>query len=128
MLLQQALHRPGTCPSPGRATACPSTCIATGLPPNTRRIQGRQGATARWEGTSTQLAARAWRLTQRGIATRGTKVRPLWDLRWHGENQAVANPQLASILGVCPLCGHPHCSKTHILCNSVQVSPPKATA
>ena len=48
-----------------------------------------RGATARWEGTSTQLAARAWRLTQRGIAKRGTKVRHLWDLRWHGENQAV---------------------------------------
>ena len=76
-----------------------------------------RGATARWEGTSTQLAAKAWRLTQRGIAKRGTKVRHLWDLRWHGENQAVANPHLADILGVCPLCGHPQCSQTHILCN-----------
>ena len=68
-----------------------------------------RGGSARWEGTSTQLAAQAWRLTQRGIAKRGTKVRHLWDLRWHGENQAVANPQMADVVGVCPLCGHPDC-------------------
>ena len=24
---------------------------------------------------------------------------------------------MADVLGVCPLCGHPHCSQTHILCN-----------
>ena len=24
---------------------------------------------------------------------------------------------MADFLGVCPLCGHPHCSQTHILCN-----------
>ena len=76
-----------------------------------------RGVTARWEGTSVQLAAKAWRLAHRGIAKRGAKVRHLWDLRWHGENQAVANPHLADVLGVCPLCGHPSCSQTHILCN-----------
>ena len=60
------------------------------------------GAPAHWEGTSVQLTA---------------KVHHLWDSRWRGENQAVANPHMANVLGVCPLCGHPHCSQTHILCN-----------
>ena len=73
-----------------------------------------RGAPARWEGTSVQLAAKAWRLSQRRIAKRRTKVRHLWDLRWHGANQAIANRALADILGVCPL---PHCSRTHIFCN-----------
>ena len=60
-----------------------------------------RGAPARWEGTSVQLAAKAWRLPQRGIAKRRIKVRHLWDLRWHGANQAIANLALTDILGVC---------------------------
>ena len=85
-----------------------------------------RGASARWEGASAQLATRAWQLSQRGVAKRGAKVRHLWDLRWHGENQAVANPALADLLGVCPLCGHPHCSQTHILCNCPGLSAERA--
>ena len=53
------------------------------------------------------------------VAKRGAKVRHLWDVRWHGENQAVANPAMAAILGVCPLCGHPHRSQTHINCSGL---------
>ena len=75
-----------------------------------------RGAAARWEGASVHLAAQAWNLSHRGVAKRGAKVRHLWDLRWHGENQAVANPDMADTLGRCPLCGHPNCSQTHILC------------
>ena len=71
----------------------------------------------RWAGTSVAFAAKAWNLSQRGIARRGGRVRHLWDLRWHGKNQAVANPGLANILGVCPLRGHGSCSQAHILCN-----------
>ena len=65
-----------------------------------------RGATARWEGAAVHLAARAWQLSQRGVAKRGAKVRHLWDLRWHGENKAVANLAMADTLGICPLCGH----------------------
>ena len=43
-------------------------------------------------GTSVPLAAKAWQLSQREIAQRGGKVRHLWDLRWHGANQAICNP------------------------------------
>ena len=85
-----------------------------------------RGAAARWEGASVQLAARAWHLSHRGVAQRGAKVRHLWDLRWHGENQAVANPAMADILGISPLCGHPHCSQTHILCTCPGLSAERA--
>ena len=78
-------------------------------------------------GTSVSLAAKAWKLSQRGIARRGGKVRHLWDLRWHGANQAVANPGLAEVLGVCPLCGHGSCSKTHILCNCPGIADERAS-
>ena len=74
-----------------------------------------RGAPARWAGTSVSLAAKAWQLSHRGIARRGGKVRHLWDLRWHGANQAVANPGLADVLGVCPLCGYGSCSNPYPL-------------
>ena len=70
-----------------------------------------RGVPARWAGTSVALAE-AWKLSQRGIAKRGGKVRHLWDLRWHGANQAIANPGLADVLGVCPLCGPGSCKPT----------------
>ena len=88
--------------------------------------QAAQGASARWEGASVQLAKWAWQLSQRDISKRGTKVRHLWDLRWHGANQAVANSAMADVVGVCPHCGHPHCSQTHILCNCPGLSAEQA--
>ena len=33
---------------------------------------------------------------------------------------------MAATLGVCPLCGHPNCSQTHILCNCPSLSAERA--
>ena len=63
-----------------------------------------RGAPPLWEGTSSRFAARIWFLGQRGIARRGRKVRHLWDLRWHGENKAVADPVNIAALSCCGLC------------------------
>ena len=75
------------------------------------------GGTSLRTDTTTSFAAKAWHLTQRGITNRGSKVRHLWDLRWHGENQAIAAACIAYHLSVCPLCGQSPCSQTHILCD-----------
>ena len=57
-----------------------------------------RGAPAKWEGTSARFAARLRDLSKRGIAQRGWKVRHIWDLGWHGENRAVANPTQDDVL------------------------------
>ena len=75
-----------------------------------------RGAPPKWAGTSARFAARLWNLSNRGIAQRGRKVRHIWDLRWHGENRAVANPTQDASLHQCGLCGHPHCGLAHIIC------------
>ena len=75
-----------------------------------------RGAPAKWVGTSARFAGRIWDLSKRGIAQRGRKVRHIWDLRWHGENRAVANPSQDDVLHQCVLCGHPQCGLAHIVC------------
>ena len=54
------------------------------------RSRASRGAPPRWSNTTVPLAAHACTLSARGIAQRGAKVRHLWDLRWHGENQVIA--------------------------------------
>ena len=85
-----------------------------------------RGAHPRWSNTTVPLAAQAWTLSARGIAQRGAKVRHLWDLRWHGENQAIAAADPDTTLSHCPLCGHPLCSQTHILCDCPGLSHDRA--
>ena len=75
-----------------------------------------RGAPAKWAGTSARFAGRIWDLNHRGISQRGRKVRHIWDLRWHGENRAVANPTQDDALHQCELCGHPQCGLAHIVC------------
>ena len=88
--------------------------------------RAERGAPPRWADTTAPFAAKAWHLTQRGIAQRGSKVRHLWDLRWHGENQAIAAAGLAAHLAACPLCGHSPCSQSHILCDCPGLSHERA--
>ena len=78
--------------------------------------RAQRDAPPKWEGASAQHGAVAWQLTKKGIAGRARKIRHLWDLRWHEENQAVAQ-------GVSDLHKH-HCliyrrglgTQAHILC------------
>ena len=76
-----------------------------------------RGAPPKWEGTSARFAARIRDLGKRGIAQRGRKARHIWDLRWHGENRAIANPAQDTDSHCCGLCGHPQCSLAHIICD-----------
>ena len=67
-----------------------------------------------WEGNSTRFAARVWDLSLRGRASRGKKVRHIWELRWHGEIKAITDPANGAALSRCGLCAHPSCSLAHI--------------
>ena len=75
-----------------------------------------RGTPAKWAGTSARFAGRISDLRKRGLAQGGRKVRHIWDLRWHGENRAVANPTQDDALHQCDLCGHPQCGLAHIIC------------
>ena len=86
-----------------------------------------RGAPPLWEGTSSRFAARIWHLGQRGIASRGRKVRHIWDLRWHGENQAIADPDNREAHSRCGLCAHPHCGLAHIICECPRLSHLRAS-
>ena len=69
---------------------------------DSRHTRGAPGAGAIHQS----LAAQALTLSHRGITKRGAKVLHLWDLRWHGENQAVAAADPTTITSHCTLCGH----------------------
>jgi len=72
-----------------------------------------RGATAKWADTSTAHAAMAWKLNSSSTSARATSIRHLWNLRWYGENQALADPANAHLHGPCPLCGLLY-SQTHV--------------
>ena len=73
-------------------------------------------------GTSARFAGRIWDLSKRGIAQRGRKARHIWDLRWHGENRAVAHPSQDEAIHQCELCGHPQRGLAHIICECPHLS------
>ena len=52
----------------------------------------------------------------RGLIPRGLALRTLWDLRWHGENKAVASNSQDPQVSACPNCKR-FCSQAHVLCD-----------
>ena len=87
-----------------------------------------RGASPHWEGTTARFAACIWDLGKRGIAQRGRKVRHIWDLRWHGENRAIADPSPQETPYNCVLCGHPTCGLAHIICECPCLTHARADA
>ena len=90
------------------------------------RLPRLRGAPPLWECTSSRFAARIWNLGQRGIARKGRKVRHIWDLRWHGESKAIADPANGTALSCCELCGHSVCGLAHIVCECPSLSHMRA--
>ena len=58
----------------------------------------------------------------------GRKVRNIWDLRWHGENRAIADPTQDEALHRRGLCGHPSCGFGHIICACPHTTHARASA
>ena len=69
---------------------------------------------ARGCNTTVPLAAQAWGLSTLDIAQRVAKVRLLWDLRWQGENQAIAIADPDTANSHCALCGVVACGTRYI--------------
>ena len=71
------------------------------------------------------MSPQLWRLSAAPLGTRSRNVRHIWDLRWHGDNQAVANPRLDPALTCCPHC-HGRYTQTHILCDCPHLTPERS--
>ena len=50
------------------------------------------------------------------LRSRMHTLRTLWDLRWHGENRAVASHSTDPQVSACPIC-HRFWSQAHVLCD-----------
>ena len=68
----------------------------------------------------------AWKLNASNTSARATSIRHLWDLRWYGENRAIADPTNALIHGPCPLCNLPY-SQTHVTCDCPSLNTTRAS-
>ena len=79
-------------------------------------------------GTTSRFAVHIWDLGKRGIAQRGHKARHIWDLRWHGENCAIADPTHDEVLHRCGLCAHSSCGLVHIICGCLNTAHARAGA
>ena len=83
---------------------------------NRDHLRAQRGATPIW--TDSHLVASVSPGLQRGQALRRRVqgLRTLWDLRWHGENKAVATHSPDPQVSACPIC-HRYWSQAHVLCD-----------
>ena len=58
------------------------------------------------------------------LRSRSHTLRTLWDLRWHGENRAVAEHSTDPKVSACPLC-HRYWSQAHVLCECSGFTGPR---
>ena len=68
-----------------------------------------------WLDTHQSVGAAAWTPRALPLRKRVQALRTYWDLRWHGENQAVAAHTQDPQVSACPIC-HRFWSQAHVLC------------
>ena len=79
-------------------------------------IRAKRGAPPVWEDSHQTVGATAWFSQTRPLRKRVQALRTLWDLRWHGENKAVAARSLDPQVSACPICRR-HWTQAHVLCD-----------
>ena len=77
-------------------------------------LRGRRGAPLSGQHPFYLRGPFPGQLTQK-LSARTHTLRTLWDLRWHGENRAVATHSTNPQLSACPIC-HLYWSQAHVLC------------
>ena len=90
---------------------------------NRDSLRGRRGAPPIWVASYLPQGPFPGQSAQ-NLRSRTHTLRTLWDLRWHGENRAVAahstNPQVSA----CPIC-HRYWSQAHVLCECAGSTGPR---
>ena len=79
-------------------------------------IRTKRSAPPIWEDSHQSVGATFWFSRPRPLRKRVQALRTLWDLRWHGENKAVAAHSLDPQVSACPICRR-HCTQAHVLCD-----------
>ena len=74
-------------------------------------IRSGRGASPTWLDSHQSMGAASWSYRSRSLRKRVQALRTLWDLRWHGENKAVAT-QSHDPVRACPIC-HRFWSQAH---------------
>ena len=75
----------------------------------------RRGALPTWLDSHQSLGAASWSYWSQPVRKRVQALRTLRDLRWHGENKAVATQSHDPQVSACPIC-HRFWSQAHVLC------------
>ena len=79
-------------------------------------IRAKRGAPPIWKDSHQSVGATSWFSRTRPLRKRVQALRTFWDLRWHGENKAVAAHSSDPQVSACPICGR-HWTQAHVLCD-----------
>ena len=106
---------PGHSPPLGNLRATLSHHRVLAYRSNRDMIRRGRGAPPMWLDTHQSVGAAAWTPRALPLRKRVQALRTYWDLRWHGENQAVAAHTQDPQVSACPIC-HRFWSQAHVLC------------
>ena len=81
---------------------------------NRDALRAQRDAPPIWMDTLQTVGAKIWLHRSQPLRKRVQALRTHWDLRWHGENQAVAAKTEAPEVSSCPIC-HRFWSQAHVL-------------
>ena len=82
---------------------------------NRDTTRGERGAPPLWLDSHQSVGITAWSPRVLPLRKRVQALRTYWDLRWHGENQAVATLSQDPQVSACPICRR-FWSQAHVLC------------
>ena len=82
---------------------------------NRDRLREDRGAPPIWLDSHQSVGPASWSRCTQPLRQRVRALRSLWDLRWHGENRAVAARAVDPQVSTCPICRR-HWDQAHVLC------------
>ena len=74
---------------------------------NRDHLRSDRGALPIWRDSHQSVGLTAWLRRSQTLRQRVRAFRSLWDLRWHGENRAVAARSVDPQVSACPICRRP---------------------
>ena len=88
-------------------------------------LRHARGAPPIWLDTQQSVGPAAWSHRSLPLRHRVQALRSLWDLRWHGENRAVAARSTDPQVSACPICRRLW-NQAHVLCDCPSTSGARA--
>ena len=88
---------------------------------NWDRLRHKRGAPPIGFDSHQSVRPACWSLRTQPVLQRVLALRNLWDLRWHGENRAVASRSKHPQVRACPICNK-HGTQAHMLCKCPNTS------